>query len=655
MPELNSRMDSANWLTPAVADILAQGNGASGRTGSTREIMLTLQRELKEMGSPARIVNTRPMPSYTMYVARPMTVGKTGNRHIVSADDIEKSVKQIADKHDGWSLGFMPELRDDTDAVGILMRNDGHQALSMRRLVVQRTYRKFASNGAFPCGITFEQELIVRDLFDAGHMLIIGDHERRKHLLQGVILSLVLFNTPAELRLAVMGESASAYQNIMQIPHALGRIIPEPGGAQRLLSGFVKEMQRRQKIFERRGVATLEDYNAELREKGRTELPRIVMIVDSVSDTSWQQGSNDWLPQMMKLISEGQTAGIHAVIVADDLDPPRYLRSLYRSVDTKLVTRSVGERLARHLPHPSLIDFTDAFIVDDSSRDVIPVEMYDVADIELKRAIEYWRNNVKQRLLEATKESVSGRTGVTSILETQELQKPPVPKKPPQQALKRVMKALGGRNTEFREIAAKLMQDTHQANAKLTGMETEEQEAITANGADISETQDLPVPQDMYSDQNRNGNTVELKSTETFDTLAEKFSEIAPEEMISTDDLPDIRHNTPSQLAVTDTLETVSAGYRQPLEDTASENALREIAESQMRVTPQSTPSIHHQAQAVAAYLGWLSKGALIDIFGISPDDADHVIQQLKEDRILENTQNPVCRFLRLSQNNDGL
>jgi hypothetical protein len=62
MPELYSRMDNANWLTPSIADILEQGANPPGGAGTIREYTLILQRELSDLDTPARIVNVRSSP-----------------------------------------------------------------------------------------------------------------------------------------------------------------------------------------------------------------------------------------------------------------------------------------------------------------------------------------------------------------------------------------------------------------------------------------------------------------------------------------------------------------------------------------------------------------------------------------------------------------
>lgn len=623
MPDLHSRMDNANWLTPAIGDILDQGAATTG-DGSMRETILTLQRELDEHNTPARIVNTRPMPTFTLFIARPSTVGKSDNRHTVSHEEIEKSVADISEKTPEWQLGFMPELRDDSDAVGILLRTENHQSLSLRRMMVQRTFVKHPSMGAFVGGVTLQQQLIVRDLFESSNVIILGSAEERQHLIKGMMLTLLTLNTPGEVRLALMGESAAMYQSIMGIPHALGRMLTEASAGQRLLSGFLKEVIRRKKTFDRAGVETLDALNEKLLEKEKPVLPRIVLVIDSVTDTDWEKNSSEWLPLMMRLIKDGKAVGIHMIIAGEDLDPPRSLRSLYRAVDDKIVLRSVAGRLRRHLPHETLDTFVNAYVVNDSTREVIPVETYVITDLEMKRAVEYWRNNVRQRLLEATRGAVSGRTGVTGLLNNTEsaesLQKPPVPQKPPQQVLKKAMQALGGRMSQMRSTGARLATAERQAVVEDTDQDVRPPIETPPN-EDILETQENAAASEAETVYNNgNGQIV----TETPQPVSDKTTQA--DELLQSDTLDD----SPISPTVTETIETI--------------------------ITPDmdAAPAIIQQAQALAAYLGWLSKGALMDIFGISPDDAITILRTLKHEGVLEDSDSRTPRYLRLTGKQDG-
>jgi hypothetical protein len=52
----------------------------------------------------------------------------------------------------------------------------------------------------------------------------------------------------------------------------------------------------------------------------------------------------------------------------------------------------------------------------------------------------------------------------------------------------------------------------------------------------------------------------------------------------------------------------------------------------------------------LAAYLGWLSIGPLIDVLEQSPQDARATLKALQEAGLLEAGESPMLRFMRLSE-----
>lgn len=525
MPELFSRMDNTSWLTPSIADILDQGPAPPGGDGSIRERMLTLQRELSEFETPARIVNVRSTPSYTLYVARPETVGRLGNRRAITPNEIKRSIGRIAEAHKDWTLGFMPQMSDDSNTVGILLRTAEHRPLSLRRLLVRSTFRNYKSTMAFVCGITLEQQIAVRDMLSMGHIHVVGSDGAKQHFIRGVLLTLMLLNTPSELRLAMVGQGSEAYKPFIGTPHTLGRILVLPADGKRLIDGLVKEIQRRQKAFKDADAKDLTEYNQSLQETGKSGIPRIILVIDSASEAAWQQDAGMWANPTTQLLKDGIEAGIHLIIASDEMEVPGL--PLDNSI-TRVVMRSAGRDYVEKLEgfHVSLLRFIDGFIVQEADEEpIIPVELYAISNMEINRAVEYWRENAKQRYEEAQMQSVSGRTGVTDILtpheEVEKLPSPPVPDKPAPDVLAR-------------------------ATQVLESVVVKQQEAIKAKEGNLK-------------------------------------------------------------------------GH------------------------------VLQQAQALAAYLGWLGVGPLEDIFGYTQDEAQVVIQELQKQGVLENTDCAIARFMPLS------
>jgi DNA segregation ATPase FtsK/SpoIIIE, S-DNA-T family len=420
MPQLFSRMDDLHWLTPSIADILSQGATPPGGDGSIREQMLTLQKRLSDLETPARIINVRPTPSHTLFIAKPDTVGRLGNRRTVTVNEIKRSLGQISEEQKTWKIGFLPQLQEMPDSVGILLRTDEHKPLSLRRLLVRSAFRDQQSTLTIAIGNTLEQRLIVYDLAEVGNLLIVGSDTTKQYLIHSLLLTLITLNTPGEVRVAIAGQSSAIYRLFTSTPHALGRLLALPQEGQRLLGGLVRELERRRQSFSEAGVESIATYNAALREQGTPILPRIIMLIDSLSDEDWQEARDSLIPGLTSLAEDRGNAGIHLILATDQMQPPDLPGALEESLPVRAVMRSAAGDLADQLKsfHGSLMRFVDAFVLD-SDEEITPVETCTVAQEEVHKTIAYWQQASKQRAKETELSQISGKTGVTGVLTSQ--------------------------------------------------------------------------------------------------------------------------------------------------------------------------------------------------------------------------------------------
>ena len=523
MPQLLSRMDDMNWLTPSIAEILEQGATPPGGDGSMRDQQITLQKRFAELETPARITNIRPFPSYTLFIAKPEMIGRLGlggNRRTVTSTELRKSLGQIAEEHPEWKLGYLPNVQDDDETVGILLRTENHSPLSLRRMLVRTSFRDNRSSMAFVAGNTLEQRLLVHDLANIGNLLVIGSDNAKQHFMQSMLLTFTSMNTPSELRLVITGEETEYHKRFTYIPHAIGRIMMPPKEGKRLLEGLNKELTRRQGLFEEYGFADIDEYNARLKEEHETIIPRILVVIDSMSSPSWQEVRDVWVPPLTNLLEDNGTHGIHIIMTADKLQAPDVPGAFEDIIPLKIIMRSSATSQTDTLKnfHNSLLRFVDAIIVDTSEEEhkVTPVELCAITDQEIQNAVNYWREAANVRNQETESVEVSGKTGVTGVL-------------------KRV--------------------DTGTLAVRV---ETEK----TVNVA-----QETP------------------------------------------------KHSEPPRI--------------------------------ETHATHVQMPSFQ-QVQALAAYLGWIGVGPLQDVFGMSPQDAHKALAVLKREGIVESTDSPTPRFIRL-------
>jgi hypothetical protein len=515
VPQLLSRLDDNSWLTPSIAEILKQTTAPPVPDDTIRGLAAELIQKLNELGTPVRMVEVRPSLSHILYVARPDAVGRLGSRRVVTPNEIRQSVKKISEERNDWTLGFMTLAQDTIDLVGIMLRTEQHQPLNLRQLVLSNTFRDQPSTLTIPLGVNFDKQIIVRDLIERGHLLLIGSENPKRHFLRCLLLTAILFNTPTEVRLAIAGNSANAYSALTETPHALGRVVAAPEDGQRLLNGLVKELQRRQQRFQEKNAATFDDFKTLLREQNEQQLPRIILVIDSLSDPQWREASDEWRHSLYELLSNGARVGIHLVLVAEQFKSPDVPDMLQPLLPLRVVMRaSAAATLAGDIKNfRSMLRFVDAFLVDrnQGGNEPVPLELCAVPEDEVQSAVQYWKQAARQRSQEV----------------------------PPAQA--------------------------RPAATGLTGYLRIPNEAPTATtGQSAAQTRTVPE-------------VAAFSAVENTDVL--------------------------------------------------------------------------QQAQALAAYLGWLGAGPLKDVLGLSIDQARAVINRLKSAGVLEESTTPTARFIRLAEN----
>lgn len=397
MPQLFSRMDDSNWLTPSIADILDQGAAPPGGDGTIREQIKVLQDDLAALETPARVVNVRATPSYTLFILQPETVGRLGSRRTVTFQEIRRSAGQIADKHKEWRLGFVPQVEDTPDSCGIMVRTEQHRPLSLRRLLVRGTFRDYTSTLAFALGSTLDQRLIVNDLQNVGHLVVVGEGNARQQLISSIVLTLILFNTPTEIRTVITGESGGAYSALQDAPHAYKPYLPSAEATAATLAELSAEAQRRLEAFYEEGVNVFNAYNNRRRDQGKPGFARILVVVDSLSDATVESQLESIVTPLRELLLNGAEVGIHLIYSINSLEAqPESLRSL---TATQIWMRSaagdIGDKVKNF--HSSLLRFVDAFVVETGTDIVIPVELCAVSPEEIAASVAYWKQVMTNR------------------------------------------------------------------------------------------------------------------------------------------------------------------------------------------------------------------------------------------------------------------
>jgi hypothetical protein len=528
MPEFKSRMDSYNWHTPLFSDIFSLDDVPSNNESMIETNQARLAAALARMAFSVRLEGARAMPSYTLYEA--------SLEENLGDEELREKVYKI-EAQEGWILGYNWQ---NSQRVQFLLRTEAHHPLALSHVISRITFRKAMHPASFVMGVSLQQQILVRDWENLGHLLIVGDGVIKQSFIRSILVTLLILQTPSELRIAFVGTSSDEYHYIQDTPHALGvNQHRSPDQGIRLLLGMSKEIPRRQSLFKEKGTSTLAACNRHLLENNCAPLPHVLLVLDSLGQPEWVKHQAKWMPYLREIIKHGAKVGIHAIVTARGLGLSHPFDELSQEIPSQLITRSAAADThfieAVDPFHSSLVRFVDGFFVENGQ--IIPVELPSVTAYDAKATFAYWEKNSKERLdlnlLTGMQRPVSFSTVFGTV---ENLPTPPIPDKPPVTALVRAAEILAERN-----------------------------------------------------------GTV---------------------------------HNSPAYLAIEEVKEETP---------TNSKRAETKPKYIDVQVDLESL----RRAQALATYLGWLGRGPLIDVLGLSIEEADVMIAILQARQILERGSSP--------------
>jgi S-DNA-T family DNA segregation ATPase FtsK/SpoIIIE len=130
--------------------------------------------------------------------------------------------------------------------------------------------------------------------------------------ISSLIVSLVLRNSPRDLRLVLVDPKKVELQLYNDLPHLLSPVITDPELAATALENLVKIMEQRYELFASKKVRNIESYNkAALNDYER--MPFIVIIIDELADLMLLNKKNIE-SSIMRITQMARAAGMHLVV-----------------------------------------------------------------------------------------------------------------------------------------------------------------------------------------------------------------------------------------------------------------------------------------------------------------------------------------------------
>ncbi len=239
-----------------------------------REKALIIQKTLLQFGIEVEMEKECVGPTVIQYRLRPAEG--------VKVSKIENLNKDLALALSAKSIRIQAPI-PGMSLVGIEVPNDKRDVITIREVLESPEFQNNPKKLAVALGKDINGDYVVGDLAKMPHLLIAGQTGSGKSVgMNGLILSLLYKNTPAELQMIMVDPKQVELGMYDGIPHLLTPVITSPDKALNSLKWSVAEMERRFGIFREKRVKNLNEYND--RADKSEQMPAIVFIIDELAD-----------------------------------------------------------------------------------------------------------------------------------------------------------------------------------------------------------------------------------------------------------------------------------------------------------------------------------------------------------------------------------
>lgn len=526
MPQLIPRTDQVGWLTPALSEVIEASPVRLHTEQEKAEQLAMFRAQLAQLGIVAQVMDIKFNDSHLRYHLRPAGESVATNSYEEFIVNLRQAVPDIKRVMGAIAVEVLVSPQKPL-IVQLLVRPANYTSLEIRTIFREREFIETKSSTTLPLGYNLDQDLVMLQLENLRHLLIVGSTTHRYQLLANILSSLIMFNTPLELRYALIGQDVDPFSQLAQTPHVLGGTLTTIRELRRLLDGLAKHLGQRKQQFTKLGMTSLAEYNQRMANENQKPFPRLLIVIDTIPfEDEWVKQREGWFSTLYRLVKEGPAVGIYVILTTSSVAPhhlPPQLMNLFKS---QMGLKSALNDIEWRESLPTLpLPFIDV-VYQGSIGKPIPLELPKISEAHLSKLVKYWRQMTAKRSMVALAQGKERSTGDTGLLT--------------------------------------LRQDARLKTAR----------------SKLQEQQQQP-----------------------------------PKQQISA------------------TSQTTPVIQPQPA-----------ILPPQTAILEKS----HRQAGALAAYLGWLSIGPLVDVLDLSLEEARSTIAALQDTGVLEPSSGPIWRFLRL-------
>ena len=391
----------ADWALPPIAEILDPGTLAVADEEFDEQRAHLIEETLESFGAPARVVEVNRGPTVTQYGVEPdFMPARAGKRTKVKVNKIAALAGDLALALAAPSIRVQAPV-PGKGFVGIEVPNKHSTVVALRDSMESPQYRKVKSSLALAFGQDVSGRAVCADLTTMPHLLIAGTTGSGKSVcVNGIITSLLLNNTPDQLRILMVDPKRVELTTYNGIPHLLAPVVTDLERVVKSLQWIAREMENRYSKFAQFGARNIVDFNAKAPARDEHLLPYWVVIIDELADLMML--APDEVERLLaRLAQMARATGIHLLIATQrpSVDvvtglikanfPARIAFAVASSIDSRVILDHSGAE--------QLLGRGDMLFLAPDASAPQRIQGVFVSDAEIQKLVAYWREQDRER------------------------------------------------------------------------------------------------------------------------------------------------------------------------------------------------------------------------------------------------------------------
>jgi DNA segregation ATPase FtsK/SpoIIIE, S-DNA-T family len=380
-------------------DLLGHGSTHRSKSRENDAMKAALQDTLGQYGVDATVETYTRGPAITRYEIVPGNAVRV-KKITGLADEFKLAAKSEA-------VRVLPVI-DGKSAIGVEIPNETREIVSLGDVLRASVAAGNPSPLLLGLGRDIEGRTIVAELARLLHILVAGATGGGKSgVLNDLIVSLLLRNSPDELRFLLIDPKQVEFSLYRGLPHLWRKIVTDPEEASTALDSVCMEMDSRYSLMSSHGAKNIDTFNANAR-AGRITgpdgtplkpLPRLVVVIDELADL--MALNKDGVEKAIQRITQlGRAAGIHLITATQrpSVDvvtgvikaniPTRIALETASLADSRVILDMAGAEL--------LTGQGDALYVPAGTSKATRIQSGWVTDSEIQAVVRHWINWAKQ-------------------------------------------------------------------------------------------------------------------------------------------------------------------------------------------------------------------------------------------------------------------